>query len=101
MGNCATIKQDLNINNKTKEFNNNDNLKETDKKIEDAKDKEKDKKNLSIFIVKDIDLNGVFEEIGDIKDMQIKGAMLLSETVGRPRETYETLENIAPGNRNS
>lgn len=39
----------------------------------------------------------MFEEIGDIKDLQIKGAMLLSETEGKPRETYETLNNIAPG----
>lgn len=50
--------------------------------------KDKDKKNVNINIV--------FEEIMDIKDLQIKGAMLLSETEGKPRETYETLENIAP-----
>jgi calcium-dependent protein kinase len=54
------------------------------------KQKETDKKNLNI--------NVVFEEIADIKDLQIKGAMLLSETEGKPRETYETLENIAPVN---
>ena len=31
----------------------------------------------------------------DIKDLQIKGDMLLSENIGKPKETYETLENIA------
>jgi hypothetical protein len=31
----------------------------------------------------------------DIKDLQIKGDMLLSENMGKPKETYETLENIA------
>jgi hypothetical protein len=39
----------------------------------------------------------VFEEISDIKDLQIKGAMLLSESIGKPKDTYETKENIAPG----
>jgi hypothetical protein len=36
----------------------------------------------------------------DVKDLQIKGTMLLSENIGRPRDKYETLDNIAPGNNN-
>ena len=46
-----------------------------------------DKKNLNV--------NVVFEEIMDVKGAE-KGAMLLSESIGKPRETYETIENIAP-----
>jgi hypothetical protein len=58
-------------------------------KQENEKDKkeEKDKKNLNMDLV--------FEEIKDIKDLQIKGAMLLNENYGKPREIYELLKNIA------
>jgi hypothetical protein len=52
-------------------------------------DREKDKKA--------VNYNMVFEEIMDVKDLQIKGAMLLSETEGKPKETYTTIVNIAPG----
>ena len=52
-----------------------------------------DKKNSNRFIY--IEYDEVFEEIMDIKDLQIKGDMLLSENIGKPKETYETLENIA------
>ena len=35
----------------------------------------------------------------DIKDLLIKGDMLLSENTGKPKETYETVENIAQSKR--
>jgi calcium-dependent protein kinase len=44
---------------------------------------------------KNVNMNMVFEEIMDVKGAE-KGAMLLSESIGKPRETYETIENIAP-----
>lgn len=40
--------------------------------------------------------SAAFEEILDIRDMNIKGEMLLSENFGKPKETYDNLENIAP-----
>jgi len=36
------------------------------------------------------------EEILDVKDLQIKGEMLMSESIGKPKELYETIENISP-----
>jgi calcium-dependent protein kinase len=47
---------------------------------------------------KNMNLNNVFEEIQDLKDLNIKGAMLLSESIGKPRDKYDTLENISPVN---
>jgi len=38
------------------------------------------------------------EEIADIKELHSKGVILMSESVGRPRDIYETVENIAPSN---
>lgn len=52
-----------------------------------------DKKNSNGWF--NLEYDEVFEEIMDIKDLQIKGDMLLSENMGKPKETYETLENIA------
>lgn len=46
--------------------------------------------------VQDSKFSAAFEEIGDIRDMNIKGEMLLSENVGKPREMYDNVENIAP-----
>jgi hypothetical protein len=43
-------------------------------------------------------LDQVFEEIKDIKDLQIKGMMLLSESIGKPRDLYDTMMNIAQCN---
>jgi hypothetical protein len=38
------------------------------------------------------------EEILDVKDLQIKGEMLMSESIGKPKDIYETIENISPSN---
>ena len=40
--------------------------------------------------------SAAFEEIMDIRDMNIKGEMLLSENFGKPKDMYENIENIAP-----
>ncbi len=45
---------------------------------------------------KNVNMNAVFEEIMDLKELQLKGAMLISETGGKPREKYETIDTIAP-----
>jgi len=34
----------------------------------------------------------------DIKTVQIKGDMLISETTGKPKDHYDIIENIAAGN---
>jgi hypothetical protein len=44
------------------------------------------------------DYNNVFQEIADIKDLMIRGAMLLSESVGKPKRTYEDIKMLASGN---
>jgi hypothetical protein len=41
------------------------------------------------------DYNNVFQELADIKDLMIKGAMLLSESVGKPKRTYEDIKMLA------
>lgn len=46
--------------------------------------------------VQDSKYSAAFEEIMDIRDMNIKGEMLLSENFGKPREMYDNVENIAP-----
>jgi hypothetical protein len=32
----------------------------------------------------------------EIMDLQINGEMLMSESVGKPKDIYETIENISP-----
>jgi hypothetical protein len=44
------------------------------------------------------DFEDVLEDIMDIKTVQIKGEMLFSETQGKPKDHYETLENLATVN---
>jgi hypothetical protein len=44
---------------------------------------------------KHLNVDQVFEEIKDIKHLQIKGTMLLNETTGKPKDFYDTLNNIA------
>jgi len=44
---------------------------------------------------KHLNVDQIFEEIQDIKDLRIKGMMLLSESFGKPRDFYENLSNIA------
>jgi len=43
-------------------------------------------------------IKNVLDEIGDVKDLRSKVVILLSESEGRPRDIYETIENIAPSN---
>ena len=47
-------------------------------------------------VIQDSKFSAAFEEIGDIRDMDIKGEMLLSENFGKPREMYDSVEDIAP-----
>lgn len=93
MGNCITLagKKIYSVikNDESKDADKTKNYSISTKKEDNVQDKEKDKKG--------VNLNVVFEEIMDVKDLHIKGAMLLSETEGKPKETYETIENIAPG----
>lgn len=56
-----------------------------------AQNKENKDKN-----AQDNKYSAAFEEIMDIRDMNIKGEMLLSENFGKPREMYDNVENIAP-----
>lgn len=44
---------------------------------------------------KHLNVDQVFEEIKDIKDLQTKGMMLISESTGKPKDFYDTLSNIA------
>jgi hypothetical protein len=54
---------------------------------QDKKPEEEEKKHLNV--------DQVFEDIQDIKDLQIKGIVLLSESFGKPKDYYDTLSNIA------
>ena len=77
MGSCSTKKGDFHLNigeNSNKDSNSVNNV---SKGKDDA-----------------MNINRVFEEIADIQDLKIKGAMLLSESIGKPKENYDTLENI-------
>ena len=44
-------------------------------------------------------MNNALEEIFDVKDLQIKGEMLMSESEGKPKDNYETIENITPSKK--
>jgi hypothetical protein len=44
-----------------------------------------------------VDFEDVLEDIGDIKNVMFKGEMLFSETLGKPKDHYDVLENIASG----
>ena len=87
--------------NKPNQVNSKTDTKNGDKKGEENKKGDgkpnkveaDDKKNSNGWL--NLEYDEVFEEIMDIKDLQIKGDMLLSENIGKPKETYETLENIA------
>ena len=61
-------------------------------KVEDSKNASKKEPPRE----KNVNINAVFEEIMDLKELQLKGAMLISETGGKPREKYETIDTIAP-----
>jgi calcium-dependent protein kinase len=44
---------------------------------------------------KDVNMGEIFDEIMDVKGAE-KGAMLLSESIGKPNEQYDILKNISP-----
>ncbi len=46
-------------------------------------------------------VNNPLEEILDVKDLQINGEMMMSETIGKPKDIYETIENISQSNLNN
>ena len=77
MGQCITKKSNFQLNNDSNKDNNSSNNKSSKSKDEQ------------------VNLNRVFEEIAGIQDLQIKGAMLLSESIGKPKDNYDTIEDIA------
>jgi hypothetical protein len=60
--------------------------------VEDNNNKKKGKYDLTLAML----IKNVLEEIADVKELHSKGAIFMSESVGRPRDIYETIENIAP-----
>lgn len=54
-------------------------------------------KKLKVVNLLTAGFDDVFEDIGDIKNVMFKGEMLFSETLGKPKDHYDVLENIASG----
>ena len=77
MGSCSTKKGDFHLNSGENSNKDSNSVNNVSKGKDDA-----------------MNINRVFEEIADIQDLKIKGAMLLSESIGKPKENYDTLENI-------